>query len=68
MKISEVIIHLEKLKEKHGDINVCISEFDDYWGTIYSNANEQHIVLDEHAQPGGPKSGKSERAIVFSHR
>jgi hypothetical protein len=29
--ISELIAHLQEVKEKEGDINVCHSESHDYW-------------------------------------
>lgn len=65
MKISELIIHLEKLKKIHGDINTCNRESDEHWGSIDSHTTEDNVVFLEHAQPEGPKSGKSEQAIVF---
>lgn len=66
-KISDIIAHLEKLKAEHGDINVCISTDVEYWGEVYNFASESNITIHEHAQPHGPKSGKTERAVVFSY-
>ncbi len=66
MKISDVIAHLESIKKEHGDITCCTSEEHEYWGSI-----ESHLVygynlgIKEHAQPDGPKSGKSEKCVVF---
>ena len=65
MRISELIVVLEELKEKEGDLNVCISIPDEYWGSIDSYVNEHNFHVREHVQPDGPKSGKSIRAIVF---
>jgi len=67
MKISEAIAIFEKIKEKEGDINVCISESHEYWGSCETYLKEYSINVVEHAQPHGPKSGKSEKAIVLSY-
>ncbi len=65
--ISQLILHLEKLRAEHGDINCVISEADDYWGSVQSHIENHNVVVSEHAQPDGPKSGKSEKAVVFSY-
>lgn len=67
MKISELIIKLEEIKNKEGDLNICVSESHEYWGTIESHFTEYNLNISEHAQPDGPKSGKSEKAVVFEY-
>lgn len=67
MKISEVIAKLEKVKSIEGDINVCVSESAEYWGHVHRHLNEDDIDVKEHVQPDGPKSGKSERAVLFEY-
>lgn len=66
-KISDIIALLEKLKAEHGDINVCTATDAEYWGEVHNYATESNIQVKEHAQPQGPKSGKSEKAVVFSY-
>jgi hypothetical protein len=67
MIISEVITHLEKLKAEHGDIKVCVCSDHEYWGNLYNEVQEHNLGVTEHAQPEGPKSGKSEKAVVFNY-
>lgn len=67
MKISELIVALEEIKKKEGDLNVCVSESHEYWGSVQSYLTELNISVDGHAQPNGPKSGKSEKAVVFNY-
>lgn len=63
MKISELINLLQEDLKTYGDLTVCIAEEHEYWGeltpTVYSTR------IDNHAQPHGPKSGLSEKALVF---
>lgn len=66
-KISDIIAHLEKLKAEHGDINVCNATEEEYWGEIHNYATPDNIRINQHAQPQGPKSGESEKAVVFSY-
>lgn len=66
-KISDIIARLEKLKEIHGDINVVVEEKDDYWGSLHNYISESNMQVSEHAQPAGPKSGISEKAVVISY-
>lgn len=65
MKISELELLLKKIREKEGDLNVCVSETDEYWGSVDSHLEEHNVEVNEHAQPEGPKSGKSEKAVRF---
>lgn len=65
MKISELILELEKIQKEHGDLPVVISEPNEYWGSVETHLTRHEIAV-EHAKPGGPKSGKSEKAVVFS--
>lgn len=65
-KISDLIARLEKLKVEHGDINVVTSTPDNHWGSIYNYITEDSIEIHMQAQPQGPKSGKSEKAVVIS--
>ena len=64
--ISDLIVYLEKVKEKEGDIFVCYSEPDEYWGSVENwLTTGYNLSINEHAQPEGPKSGKSVKALVF---
>lgn len=63
MRISEIIKRLEEEKEKHGDLKVCYVEEDDYWGKIETEIS--YLIIDDHAQPEGPKSGVSEKALIL---
>ncbi len=64
--ISELISHLERVREAEGDINVCYSEPHEYWGSVESWITPRYnLNISEHAMPLGPKSGKSCRALVF---
>ena len=67
MKISELIIKLEEIKSKEGDLNVCVSESHEYWGSVQSHLTEYNMNVSEHAQPDGPKSDISEKAVVFGY-
>jgi hypothetical protein len=67
MKISELIAKLKDIKNKEGDLNVCVSESHEYWGSVESHLTEYNMYVSEHAQPDGPKSGKSEKAVVFQY-
>ena len=67
MKISELIEKLEEIKNKEGDLNVCVSESHEHWGSVQSHITENNLNVLQHAQPDGPKSGKSERAVVFNY-
>lgn len=66
MKISELILKLEEIKSEEGDLNVCISEEHEYWGSIQSYLDEYNINVCN-AQPDGPKSGKIEKAVIFEY-
>jgi hypothetical protein len=63
MKISELELLLKKIRDKEGDLNVCVSESHEYWGSVDSHLEEYNVDVSDHAQPEGPKSGKSERAV-----
>lgn len=65
MKITELITKLEEIKNNEGDLNVCISESHEYWGSVQTHLTEYNVSISQHAQPDGPKSGKSERAVVI---
>jgi hypothetical protein len=66
MDIDSVILKLQALRKEHGNLKVCVASGDDYWGTIYNEVDNHLLRVDEHAQPEGPKSGKSEKAVVFN--
>ena len=66
MKISQLIVKLEEIKNKEGDLNVCISESHDYWGSIQSHLTDYNMDINQ-AQPDGPKSGKSEKSLIFKY-
>jgi hypothetical protein len=59
MKISELIIALKAIQEKEGDLNVCVHESHEYWGSLQNSLETYNIRVIDHAQPKGPKSGKS---------
>ena len=65
MNISKLMAILEEIKAKEGDLNVCLSEPHEYWGSIHRHITENNVLVKEHAQPDGPKSGKWEKAVVF---
>ena len=67
MKISDFIEKLEQIKKTEGDLNMCVSESHEYWGSVETHINERNITVSEHAQPDGPKSGKSEKCVVISY-
>jgi hypothetical protein len=67
MKISELIVKLEEIKDKEGDLNVCVSESHEYWGSLQTYLTEHNMSVNEYAQPNGPKSGKSEKAVIFEY-
>ena len=67
MKISELIAKLEEIKNKDGELNVRVSESHEYWGSVQSHLTEYNMSVSGHAQPDGPKSGKSEKAVVFEY-
>lgn len=66
MNISELIKNLQELKSVHGDIPCCIGEAHEYWGRTEFEISEYNLVVSQHAQPKGPKSGLSEKALVFT--
>lgn len=66
MRISELILKLTEIKNKEGDLNVCISESHEYWGSVQSHLTEQTMSVGN-AQPKGPKSGESERAVILEY-
>ena len=67
MKISDLIEALKDIQEEYGDITVCVSEGHDYWGDIQRHLDECDVRVSDHAQPEGPKSGVSEKAVVFEY-
>lgn len=67
--ISEMIEYLEDIMVEEGNINVCHSESHEYWGSVESwLIVGYNLSVSEHAQPDGPKSGRSVRALVFGGR
>jgi len=68
MKIDELILRLEGMKQEHGNITVCIAKSDDIWGCIYTEVeNIFNFGFDGYAQPKGPKSGEVVKAVVFRY-
>lgn len=65
MIISELLTHLEVLKQLHGDIVVTIGESHEYWGMVYQPVDEDNVRFHQHTQPKGPKSGESEPGIII---
>jgi small nuclear ribonucleoprotein (snRNP)-like protein len=67
MEISKLIKVLEDIKRDNGDIQVVVSEGHEYWGSVESYVEEYNIRVSENAMPQGPKSGKSEKAVIISY-
>lgn len=65
MKISELIVFLEKIKQHQGDVRVCVSESHEYWGSVETLLEEWNITVSHGAQPDVPKSGKMETAVIL---
>lgn len=65
MKISDLIEHLEALQKEYGDLNVCRQTDHDYWGYMHSYLTKDNMMVVNHAQPLGPKSGQIEQALIF---
>jgi len=65
MLISDLMLKLQKLQEEHGDIPCCHSEEHDYWGSVESHLSEDYNLHVGNAQPDGPKSGVSEKCVIF---
>lgn len=65
MHASELKERLEKIIEEHGDLPICTTEDHEYWGTLHNYLGEDGVRVSENAQPQGPKSGKSEKAILI---
>ena len=66
MRISNLINVLTAIQEAEGDLLVCTSSGDEYWGTLYNYLNEYDLTITEHAKPDGPKSNKSIKALVIN--
>lgn len=67
MEISKLIKILEDIKRDNGDIQVVVSDSDEYWGSVEAYVEEGNIRVSENAVPQGPKSGKSEKAVIISY-
>ncbi len=66
MKISEFISYLEKVKKEKGDINVCSSESNDYWGSLYNQLSMGYnLRIEDHAQTKGPKNSFTETIVAI---
>jgi len=64
--ISELITVLEGIKAKEGDIAVCYSTKDEYWGSTEDYLSlGYNLRVTDHAQPDGPKCGYSVKAVQF---
>lgn len=62
MKASEVIKQIQDIVDREGDLIVLVTEPHEYWGTLYY---EPSVLIRNNAQPDGPKSGKTVKAIVI---
>lgn len=65
MKIQELITTLQQLQNEYGDLVVLTSEPNEYWGTILREVHPNMIIFNENALYDGPKSVKTEPAIVI---
>ena len=65
MLISKLIGRLTEILAEEGDLNVCLSENHDYWGSLQHYLREDNLGVYSYAQPQGPKSGEMEKALVF---
>lgn len=64
--ISEMIEYLEDIMIEEGNINICYSESHEYWGSVESWITVGYnMSISDRAQPDGPKSGKSVRALII---
>ena len=66
MKISELISKLEEIKKNEGDLNICVSEPHEYFGSIEKLLTEYDIRISENLQPYGTK-GNIEKGIIISY-
>lgn len=65
LKISGLIEALTSIMEAEGDLPVCKSEANDYWGSIEGYLTELDLNVSDHAKPDGPKRGKPIKALVI---
>jgi len=66
MKVSELIVRLEQLKQEHGDIPVAVAELHDYWGSLFSELQQVSITVEDAALEG-PKKGVYTKSVVFRY-
>lgn len=66
MNITELISHLEHIRGHEGDLKCVVNVPNDYWGSTQEEIT-QYTILVTNVQPEGPKSGQSERCVIFSH-
>jgi hypothetical protein len=67
-KIQDLIDYLEVIKAKEGNIAVCSSENDEYWGTCYNWLyTDYNLKIDEYAKPNGIKNSFTVKALVISN-
>jgi len=67
MLISNLILKLQKLQEENGDIPCVHSEEHDYWGSVETHLSDYNLSVGN-AQPDGPKSGVSEKCVIFGNK
>lgn len=65
MKISNLIEELKAIRKLHGDLDVCISEPAEYWGSVHSHLEKENVKVSNYTQPEGPKSGKWGKGLIF---
>ena len=66
MKISELITKLSDIQKQHGDIICVVCKDHEYWGTVDNELTNDNFYVKEGCQPEGPKSGLSEKGVVFN--
>lgn len=62
--ISELISKLAEIKEEEGDLNCVFSIDHEYWGSIERYLSDDNVDVGN-GQPEGPKSGLSEKCVLF---
>ena len=62
--ISELISKLQDIMNEEGDLNCAFSIDHEYWGSVENYLSDYNIKVGL-AQPEGPKSGKTEKCLIF---
>jgi len=66
MNLTAVIERLQGILETEGDLPVCVTEDDEYWGELYYHLEDIGIRVEDDARVEGPKSHESIRAVIIN--